>query len=53
MARILNIDTEETLLQSIRQDEVFGFAVCSVATDPNEIAKMEKVSCRQDGMSSV
>ena len=43
MPRILKVDTEESLLEAIKNDEVFGFAMCSVSTDPNDIAKMEKV----------
>ena len=43
MPRILKTDTEESLLQSILTDEIFGFALCSVATNPNEISKMEEV----------
>ena len=34
MSRILLNDTEETLLQAIKNDEVFGFLVCSVETNP-------------------
>ena len=44
MPRILLNDTEETLLKAIQNDEVFGFAVCSVWTDPEDIAEMEKVN---------
>jgi len=42
MPRILKQDTEESLLEAIKNDEVFGFAVCSISTDPNDIVKMEK-----------
>ena len=44
MARILKNDTEETLLEAIRNDEIFGFAVCSVKTDPSDIEQMIKVT---------
>ena len=44
MPRILKNDTEDSLLEAILNDEVFGFAVCSVKTDPKDIAEMEKVS---------
>ena len=43
MARILKTDTEETLLNAIKNDEVFGFAVCSVRTHNSDIEKMVKV----------
>ena len=43
MARILKTDTEETLLQAIRDDSIFGFAVCSVKTPDSDIEKMTKV----------
>ena len=42
MARILKTDTEETLLNAIKNDEVFGFALCSVRTDESDIEKMVK-----------
>ena len=44
MARILKTDTEQTLLQAIKNDSIFGFAVCSVKTNPDDIDKMIKVS---------
>ena len=43
MPRILKQDTEESLLEAIKNDEVFGFALCSISTDPKDIAKMEKM----------
>ena len=43
MPRILQNDTEESLLEAIKNDKVFGFAKCDVRTDPQDIAKMEKV----------
>ena len=43
MARILKNDTEQTLLEAINNDSIFGFAVCSVRTNPNDIDKMIKV----------
>ena len=43
MARILKTDTEQTLLHAIKNDSIFGFAVCSVKTNPNDIDKMIKV----------
>ena len=43
MPRILKIDTEKTLLEAIKNDEIFGFALCSVSTDPKDIVKMEKM----------
>lgn len=44
MPRILKADTELTLLDAIKNDEVFGFAVCSVRTDSKDIDKMVRVS---------
>ena len=44
MARILKTDTEETLLQAIRDESIFGFAVCSVKTRKSDIDEMIKVS---------
>lgn len=44
MPRILKTDTEETLLQAIRDDSIFGFAICSVKTRNSDIDKMVKVS---------
>ena len=44
MARILKTDTEETLLQAIRDDSIFGFAVCSVKTRKSDIDEMIKVN---------
>ena len=44
MPRILKTDTEATLLEAIKNDEVFGFAICSVKTKSNDIAKMIDVS---------
>ena len=43
MPRILKHDTEESLLEAIKNDEVFGFAVCSISTDSKDIEKMEKM----------
>ena len=43
MARILKNDTEQTLLEAINNDSIFGFAVCSVRTNPDDIDKMIKV----------
>lgn len=43
MARILKNDTEQTLLEAINNDSIFGFAVCSVKTNPDDIDKMIKV----------
>ena len=43
MARILKTDTEQTLLNNIKNDSIFGFAVCSVKTNPSDIDKMIKV----------
>ena len=44
MPRILKKnDTEETLLNAIKNDEVFGFAVCSIRTDSEDIEQMLKV----------
>lgn len=43
MPRILKQDTEKSLLEAIKNDQIFGFALCSVSTDPNEISKMEKM----------
>ena len=43
MSRILQKDTEESLLEAIKNEEVFGFAICTVRTDPQDIAKMEEV----------
>ena len=43
MPRILKQDTEESLLEAIKNDEVFGFAVCSISTDPKDIDKMQKM----------
>ena len=43
MPRILKQDSEESLLEAIKNDEVFGFALCSVSTDPKDIDKMQKV----------
>ena len=43
MARILKNDTERTLLEAINNDSIFGFAVCSVRTNPDDIDKMIKV----------
>ena len=43
MPRILKQDTEESLLEAIKNDGVFGFAVCSISTDPNDIVKMEEM----------
>ena len=44
MARILLRDNEQSLLDAIRQDEIFGFAVCSVQTPQELIDEFEKVS---------
>ena len=44
MPRIFKTDTEETLLEAIRNDHVFGFAVCSVKTNSNDVEKLVKVS---------
>ena len=43
MARILKTDTEQSLLHAIKNDSIFGFAVCSVKTNPSDIDKMIKV----------
>lgn len=43
MARILKTDTEQSLLQAIKNNSIFGFAVCSVKTNPSDIDKMIKV----------
>lgn len=42
MPRILKQDTEKSLLEAIKNDDIFGFALCSVSTDSKQIAKMEK-----------
>ena len=42
MPRILKEDDERSLLEAIKNDEIFGFAVCSISTDPKDIVKMEK-----------
>lgn len=44
MARILMTDTEASLLEAIRTNQVFGFAKCSVRTPPELIEKFEKSS---------
>lgn len=44
MGKILLRDNEQTLLNAIRQDDVFGFAVCSVETPQALIDEFEKVS---------
>ena len=41
MARILNQDTQETLLSAIASGEVFGFAVCSVRTPDHLMKKFQ------------
>ena len=43
MPRILKQDSEESLLEAIKNDEVFGFALCSVSTDPKDIDKMQTI----------
>ena len=43
MARILKTDTEQTLLNAIKNDSIFGFAICSVKTMSSDIDKMIKV----------
>ena len=43
MPRILKEDNEYSLLEAIKNDEVFGFAVCSISTDPKDIERMEKL----------
>ena len=43
MPRILKQDTEKSLLEAIKNDEIFGFALCSVSTDPKQVAQMEKI----------
>ena len=43
MPRILKQDSEQSLLEAIKNDEIFGFAVCSISTDPEQVAKMEKM----------
>lgn len=45
MPRILKTDTEDSLLEAIRSDSIFGFAKCSVKTNPEDIEKMLKVKC--------
>ena len=44
MPRILKTDTEESLLEAIRTDSVFGFALCSVSTKTEDVDKMLKVN---------
>ena len=44
MPRILKTDTEESLLEAIRSDSVYGFALCSVRSNPEDIDKMLKVN---------
>ena len=43
MPRILKNDTESTLMDAIKNDQVFGFALCSVRTDSKDIEKMIQV----------
>ena len=43
MPRILKKDTESTLMDAIKNDQVFGFALCSVRTDSKDIEKMIQV----------
>ena len=44
MPRILKNDTESTLLNAIKNEKVFGFALCSVRTNSKDIDKMIQVS---------
>ena len=43
MPRILKQDDEESLLKAIQNDEVFGFALCSISSDSNNIDKMQEM----------
>ena len=45
MSRILMKDNETSLLESIKNDSIFGFAVCSVRSPKNQIDEFEKVRC--------
>ena len=42
IGRILNIDDEETLLDSIRSEKIFGFISCDVTTPVNLIEKFDQ-----------
>ena len=43
MSRILLRDNEQSLLNAIREDSIFGFAVCSIETPQHLIDEFEKV----------